>query len=81
MAPLPTSSRAMRSATVGTRLNGYLARSELPEGAAIHDAPAEDPIRPMNREEYIAWLRNKGLDVIEKGDGSFTISKPRRDEP
>ena len=26
-------------------LNGYLARSLLPEAAAIHDAPAEDPIR------------------------------------
>jgi len=61
-------------------LNGYLERSLLPESAAIRDAPAEDPIRPMNREEYIAWLRNKGMEVTEKSDGSFTISKPRRDE-
>jgi hypothetical protein len=62
-------------------LNGYLARSLLPEGAAVHDAPAEDPRRPMNPEEFIAWLRNKGVEVTEKSDGSFTISKPRRDEP
>ena len=61
-------------------LNGYLARSLLPESAAIHDAPAEDPIRPMNCEEYVAWLRNKGMEVTEKSGGSFTISKPRRDQ-
>ena len=60
-------------------LNGYLARSLLPEAAAIHDAPAEDPIA-MNREEYIAWLRNKGMEVTEKSGGAFTISKPRRDQ-
>jgi hypothetical protein len=60
-------------------LNGYLMRSLLPEGVAIHDAPAEDPSRPMNREEFIAWLRNKGMVITEKSDGSFTTSKPRRD--
>jgi hypothetical protein len=61
-------------------LNGYLARSLLPEGVVIHDAPAEDPIRPMTREEFIAWLRNKGMVVTEKSDGSFTMSKPRPDK-
>ena len=34
----------------------------------------------MNREEYIAWLRNKGMEVTEKSGGAFTISKPRRDQ-
>ena len=60
-------------------LTGYLERSLLPDGVPIHDAPAEDPIRPLSREEYIAWLRNKGVEVTENADGSFTISKPRRE--
>ena len=35
--------------------------------------PAEDPIRPMNRQGYIAWLRNKGMEVTEKRDGSVHV--------
>jgi hypothetical protein len=58
-------------------LTGYVERSLLPEGVAIHDAPAEDPIRPLNREEYIAWLRGKGMEVTQSSDGSFTV-KPHR---
>ena len=60
-------------------ISGYLKRSELPAGAAIHRAPAEDPRRPLSKTEYIAWLRNKGVEVIENSDGSMTImAKPRR---
>jgi hypothetical protein len=60
-------------------IKGYLERSKLPAGAPIHDAPAEDPSRPLSRAEYIAWLRNKGVDVIENSDGSLTaMAKPRR---
>ena len=45
----------------------------------IHHAPAEDPRRPLSQTEYIAWLRNKGVEVIENSDGSMTImAKPRR---
>jgi len=60
-------------------ISGYLKRSELPAGTVIHAAPAEDPQRPLDRAEYIAWLRNKGVEVIENSDGSTTIkAKPRR---
>jgi len=59
-------------------LTGYLARSELPDGTRMHEAPTEDPTRPLNRAEYIAWLRSKGLEVIENSDGSFSTAKPRR---
>ena len=60
-------------------LNGYLKRSELPEGIPIAEAPAENPDRPMNREESIAWLRAKGVEVVEDADGSYTaLAKPRR---
>jgi hypothetical protein len=31
----------------------------------------------MNREAYIAYLRSKGLEVIENTDGSFTTRTPR----
>lgn len=58
-------------------LAGYLARSLLPDGVAVAESPADDPIRPLNREDYVAWLRGKGVEVTENPDGSFTI-KPRR---
>jgi hypothetical protein len=59
-------------------ITGYLERSRLPGGTPIHEAPQENPCRPLSRTEYIAWLRSKGAVVTEKSDGSFTISKPRR---
>ena len=60
-------------------LNGYLKRAQLPDGIPIAEAPAEDPNRPMSREESIAWLRAKGVEVVENADGSYTtLAKPRR---
>ena len=47
---------------------GYAAR-KLPAGTLIHAAPAEDPQRPLSKTEHIAWLRNKGVEVIENSDG------------
>jgi len=58
-------------------LRGYLARSQLPDGIRTMDAPSDDPTRPMGRDEYIAFLRSKGMDVTENPDGSFTASAPR----
>ena len=58
-------------------LTGYLERALLPAGMAIAAAPAEDPIRPLDRTAYAAWLRGKGVEVIENADGSLTV-KPRR---
>jgi hypothetical protein len=54
-------------------LNGYLARVALPAGMPVADAPAEDPRRPMSREDTIAWLRGKGVEVTENSDGSLTV--------
>ena len=60
-------------------INGYLKRALLPAGTTIHAAPAEDPLRPRSREEEIAWLRSKGVEVVENTDGSYTmLSNPRR---
>jgi hypothetical protein len=57
-------------------LRGFMKRNLLPDGMAVAAAPAENPNPPMNREEFIAWLRAKGVEVIEKDDGSFMV-KPR----
>lgn len=57
-------------------LSGYLERTLLPDGLTIAAAPADDPIRPLTRDEYAAWLRGKGVAVIENPDGSLTV-KPR----
>ena len=54
-------------------LGGYLARTALPAGTPVGDAPAEDPRRPMSRADTIAWLRGKGVDVTENDDGSLTV--------
>jgi hypothetical protein len=60
-------------------ITGYLKRSQLPRGTRIHDAPAEDPLRPRNKAEHISWLRSKGVDVVENSDGSITVlGRPRR---
>jgi hypothetical protein len=58
--------------------SGYMERPLLPTGMAILAAPAENPNRSLNREEYITWLRGKGMEVVENSDGSFTIKgKPQ----
>ncbi|MGD0897160.1 MAG: hypothetical protein ABR915_04945 [Thermoguttaceae bacterium] len=59
-------------------LAGFCARSEVPSGALIAAAPAEDPHPPMSKEEHVAWLRSKmvGFDVVENPDG--TVSMRRR---
>jgi hypothetical protein len=59
-------------------LTGYLERSNLPHGAQMQEAPTDDPSRPLSKTEYIAWLRSKGMEITEKSDGSFVVSKPPR---
>ncbi|HEX3938323.1 MAG TPA: hypothetical protein VHX43_12545 [Xanthobacteraceae bacterium] len=54
-------------------LSGYLARAALPPGTPVGNAPAEGPRRPMSREDTIAWLRGKGVEVTENSDGSLTV--------
>ena len=54
-------------------ISGYLKRAALPAGTPVADAPAEDPRRPMGREDYIEWLRGKGVEVNENSDGSLTV--------
>ena len=59
-------------------ISGYLKRAALPAGTPVGDAPAEDPRRPLSREQYIAWLRGKGVEVTENSDGSLTLHGPVR---
>jgi hypothetical protein len=54
-------------------IRGYLERAKLPDGIAVQPAPAEDPSRPMSWDEFAAWLRAKGAQVIENKDGSLSV--------
>jgi hypothetical protein len=58
-------------------ISGFLKRAALPAGTPVADAPAEDPSRPLGRDDFIKFLRGKGLEVVENSDGSFTARKPR----
>jgi len=58
-------------------LAGYMQRELLPQGTPIHRAPAGDPLKPLRQDEHIAWLRSKGVEVVENSDGSFTMLAPR----
>jgi hypothetical protein len=59
-------------------ISGYLERVLLPAGIPVGGIPAEDPLKPMSQAAHVAWLRRKGVEVIENRDGSFTmLAKPR----
>jgi hypothetical protein len=59
------------------QIAGFLRRSKLPRGMEILRAPAEDPSKPLSREEEMQLYRDKGLDVVEHVDGrGFTVRKP-----
>ena len=59
-------------------IRGFLMRSELPPHTQIHPAPPEDPFPPLNREGQIQFYRDKGMEVIENSDGTFTAKKRKR---
>jgi hypothetical protein len=52
-------------------------RGLLPRGMPVDPAPADDPLKPLRQAGHIAWLRRKGVEVIENSDGSFTMLAPR----
>lgn len=49
-------------------IKGYLHRTDLPAGMPVGDAPAEDPIKPMSIDEFIAWLEKKGVRATKSGE-------------
>jgi hypothetical protein len=53
-------------------ITGYLKRSRLPASIPIAAAPYSKPKMHLSREENIQFLRDKGCDVIENADGSYT---------
>jgi len=50
-------------------IKGYLQRADLPAGMPVADAPAEDPIKRMSIDEFIAWLAKKGVRATVSGGG------------
>jgi hypothetical protein len=59
-------------------ITGFLERSKLPQGTQIHPAPGEDPSKPLTVKDQIQFLRDKGWEIIENSDGTFTAKKPNR---
>jgi hypothetical protein len=58
-------------------IKGFLRRTKVPKTDPIGPAPVEDPQCVMTRDKHIQFLREKGLNITENGDGSFTAAKPR----
>jgi hypothetical protein len=58
-------------------ITGFMRRSKLPQGIQIAPAPSENPMKPFTKEDQKRFLREKGMEIIEKGDGSFTARKPQ----
>lgn len=56
-------------------VSGYLKRSKLPAGTSINEAPHDDPSKPLDRDEYIEFLRAKGQAVTENADGTFVSGR------
>jgi len=57
---------------------GFMKRTKVPGRTEILAAPVEDPSKPLARESIIQSLRDKGLEVTENSDGTFTSTKPNR---
>jgi hypothetical protein len=57
-------------------ITGFLRRSKLPAGIPVGAAPEQEPRMPLTKADHIQFLRAKGMEVIENGDGSFTVKKP-----
>ena len=58
-------------------ITGFMKRSKLPQGTQIAPAPHENPVKPLTREDQIRFLREKGMEIIENSNGSFTARKPQ----
>ena len=61
-------------------LAGFCRRDALPASLSVGAAPAENPNRPMGREEFAKFLRERGMELEPRPDGTMTLktSKPGR---
>ena len=60
-------------------ITGFLERARLPSGTTVAAAPTDDPLHPLNKEDFADILRKKGVEVVENADGSLTLrGKPRK---
>lgn len=58
-------------------IKGFLRRTNVPKRILIGPVPVEDPSSGMTRDKHIQVLREKGLEITENGDGSFTAAKSK----
>ena len=57
------------------KIEGFLRRSQLPREIEIHPMPAENPNKPLTKEQQMQLMRDKGFEVVENSDGSFSARR------
>ena len=55
-------------------IKGFLRRSRLPRRIRVQPAPLNNPMMPNSKETQIQFMRDKGFDVVENSNGSFTAT-------
>jgi hypothetical protein len=58
-------------------IKGFLKRTRLPRRIQVAAAPIDDPSMNVAEDGGKQFLRDKGFEVTENADGSFTAAKPR----
>ncbi|MFZ0303397.1 MAG: hypothetical protein WAL75_11955 [Terracidiphilus sp.] len=58
-------------------ISGFMHRSKLPPDVLAAASPAENPNKPLTREQQFDLLRSKGFEVEENSDGSFTARRAK----
>jgi hypothetical protein len=58
-------------------IKGFLKRSHFFHETEVGPALAENPNKPLSKEEHIQFLRDKGLEVVENKDGSIRVNRPK----
>ena len=54
---------------------GFCPRSKIPGSISIQDAPAENPSKPLTKDDLIELFREKGMVVTENADGTISARK------
>jgi len=58
-------------------LTGFLKRAKVPRQVEIGPVPIDDPLSGSPRDKQVQFLREKGFDICENNDGSYTATKSK----
>jgi len=53
---------------------GFMKRNKVPRGIQIEPVPADDSLSGSTMETHIQLLREKGMEISENSDGTFTAT-------